>query len=97
MRRLAGTPLRIIFDFSSQKELLALNTKDADALEQTLVQLAQTGQGDIVPMIGYINGFRLRVGKTRAEFYVNQKDQILGVTRVFYRQEGYKTKGRSRR
>ena len=96
MRRLAGTPLRIIFDFSTDKEMLALEDKDAAALEQALLLLAQTGQGDIVPMIGYANGFRLRVGKTRAEFYVNQKNQILGVTRVFYRQEGYKTKGRSR-
>jgi mRNA-degrading endonuclease RelE of RelBE toxin-antitoxin system len=97
MRRLAGTPLQLRFDFDSLKELLQLASHDALSVKRNLDELAFSGIGDIKPLSGSRDYFRLRVGQVRVEFYVEPTVQLLVVVRVFYRQEGYKTKGRSRR
>jgi mRNA-degrading endonuclease RelE of RelBE toxin-antitoxin system len=97
MRRLAGVPLNISYSKSAQKELAQLAKKDSDSLRAALDTLAISGIGDIEPLTGFEGVFKLRSGRTRAEFIVVQLDHLLTVIRVFYRQEGYKTKGRSRR
>ncbi len=97
MRRLAGVPLQIRFQSDSPKELLQLAPHDAVAVREALGELALTGLGDVRPLAGSKESFRLRVGKVRIEFYVEPDVQLLVATRIFYRQEGYKTKGRSRR
>jgi mRNA-degrading endonuclease RelE of RelBE toxin-antitoxin system len=97
MRRLAGTPLRLLFDYNSPKELLQLSDHDADAVQLKLSELAITGVGDIKPLQGGTENFRLRVGRVRVEFYVEPKNHLLVVVGIFYRQQGYGTKGRSRR
>jgi hypothetical protein len=70
---------------------------DANKLVQALLHLAQTGEGSIRPIQGYKNTFRLEEADTRAEVWVVQSESKLQVIRVFYRQAGYKTKGRTRR
>ncbi len=97
MRRLAGTPLQLRFEFDSPKELLQLASHDALGVKRQLDELALTGLGDVKPLRGSKDYFRLRVGQVRIEFYVELPVHLLVVVRIFYRQEGYKTKGRSRR
>jgi mRNA-degrading endonuclease RelE of RelBE toxin-antitoxin system len=97
MRRLAGVPLAIEYTNSARKELLRLDIDDADILKTDLEILARTGLGEIEPLEDTKGVFRLRSGRTQAEFFVMQQDHILTVIRIFYHQQGYGTKGRSRR
>ncbi len=97
MRRLAGIPLTVEYTNTARKEFLQLAKTDGNALQEDLEILALTGIGQIEPLEGTKRVFKLRSGRTRAEFIVIQTEHCLTVIRVFYRQEGYKTKGRSRR
>ncbi|NJK43422.1 MAG: hypothetical protein HC933_03395 [Pleurocapsa sp. SU_196_0] len=97
MRRLAGTPFELVFTKTAAKEFDRLAIRDAVAMRTALELLARTGDGDIKVLEGAPDIFRLRVRQTRAEFTVVHRARSLTVIRVFYRQEGYKTKGRSRR
>ncbi len=97
MKRLVGVPLEVVYTNAARKELLQLEKSDGDVLQKAIEILAITGLGDIKPLKARSGVFRIRSGQTRAIFFVVQHDQVLTIIRVFYRQEGYKTKGRSRR
>jgi mRNA-degrading endonuclease RelE of RelBE toxin-antitoxin system len=87
----------VFYTISAQKELTKLATRDALTMRTKIDTVALTGEGDFRVLEGYENVFRLRAGRTRPEFVVVKTERTLTVIRVFYRQEGYRTKGRSRR
>ena len=96
-RKLAGTPLILEYTKAAQKELRKLSIEDSERIQVALQSVALTGEGQIKPLEGYQDVFRLEVADTRAEFWVIKTASLMQVIRVFYRQEGYSTKGRKRR
>jgi mRNA-degrading endonuclease RelE of RelBE toxin-antitoxin system len=97
LKRLAGAPFQIQYTNSARKEFLQLTKADALRMRTAIDGLAFSGVGDFRALEGYPNVVRLRVGSMRAEFIVLKTKGTLTVIRVFYQQDGYRTKGRSRR
>jgi mRNA interferase RelE/StbE len=75
---------------SAQKELLKLPAADRARVEARVEAYATDPTGahhDVVPMMGRVNTYRLRVGDWRVIFEI--EDQKMTVTRVAHRREVY--------
>ena len=68
----------LVYKPAAQRELNRMNRSDAERIIHALETFAATGHGDVKVLKGALKGrFRLRVGKWRAFFSLDQPGSII--------------------
>ncbi len=91
------TPFQLEVTRNARKILEKLSTENAIRIEDALIRLCLTAQGDVVFLgNGYAGDYRLRVGNLRIFFDVRLTDRVIVVTEIEKRGEAYTKKSKKR-
>ncbi len=73
-----------------EKELRAINPKDLPAINEKIKSLAQQPRQHQTKKLKGVDGYRLRVGKYRILYEIDDKTKTVTIFRVLHRKEVYR-------
>lgn len=74
---------------SADRDLRRLDRQTEQRVVTAITRLAETGQGNVLPLVGYPGRWRLRVGDWRVLF--EQDPELIKILRVVSRDRAYRS------